>query len=213
LETEAGNASPIVEVFRDGEYDVPLDWDHLSNIVDVGAHVGSFALWAATRAPHAQIIAVEPEPRNAADLRRNVTTNGLDSRVTCIEAAVAAEPGRLSLHVPPHRDTTSSQALEGRVVEVTAVSLPELLQASGGHADLVKLDCEGAEWAVLASLRESDWRSFDALILECHASGEQTIESMEALLRREGLSVDVVDRCPSGVLWYEEIAVLLARRV
>lgn len=212
IETEAGNASPIVEVFRDGEYDIPVAWGDLDRIVDVGAHVGSFTAWAAWQAPQARLLAVEPEPRNFRDLLLNVERNQLGHRVECVESALAAVSGTIELHVPLHRDTTSTFAASGSRVEVEAISLSDLLDRMDGRIDLLKLDCEGAEWTVLSELPGELWSIISRIVMECHATSVNRVEDMIVLLQNSGFGVEVIERNPSGVGWYAEIATLFAER-
>lgn len=56
-----------------------------SRVVDLGAGVGPLALWAATRWPNAQLVAVESNAVSAAMLRRNVEAAGLRSRLFTME--------------------------------------------------------------------------------------------------------------------------------
>jgi FkbM family methyltransferase len=211
LETEAGNSSPIVEVFRNGEYDVPVDWESLQLIVDVGAHVGAFTCWAAVRAPAARIVSFEPEPRNYADLVANVSRNELGPRVSTVNAAVGSTDGVVELRIPVHRDTTSSAATEGRLTTVPSVDFKRFLAVDAeGRVDLLKMDCEGAEWEVLGSLDPAAWERIGCLVLECHAGADRTIEDMIELLEGAGFEVSILERLSSGVAWYSEIATLWA---
>jgi len=212
LETQAGNASPIIEIFRDGEYEIPVRWHALNTIVDVGGHVGSFTLWAAWQAPQARIVVLEPEPRNFADLSRNVDRNGLTDRVECIEAGLAPRSGSIELHVPVHRDNTSMFAAAGPSVAVAALSLGDVLERFTEPLDLLKLDCEGAEWEVLPSLSRKVWERLPTIVMECHATSEHSVDEMIDLLVANGYSIDVLERVPSGVAWYDEIATLFVTR-
>lgn len=63
-------------------------------IVDAGANIGAASLWFGQVYPDAAIVAVEPDPGNAAVLRRNV--GGRPGHVI-LEAAIGAEPGYVVL--------------------------------------------------------------------------------------------------------------------
>jgi FkbM family methyltransferase len=212
LETEAGNASPVIEVFAYGEYDLVFDWRGLRRVLDVGAHVGSFALWTCERAPHAHVISVEPEPRNFSDLASNIERNGLGDRVEAVNAALGSEPGTVTLHVPMNRESGSALATGGDSVEAVVITLPELLKRFDGPVDLLKLDCEGAEWAVMDALDAETWAKISQLVLECHASADRTVEAMVDLLALHGLMPTILSRGPSHVPWCDEVAMIWARR-
>jgi FkbM family methyltransferase len=212
VETEAGNASPVIEVFAYGEYDLVLDWSALRRVLDIGAHVGSFALWTCERAPHAQVISVEPEPRNFGDLASNIERNGLGDRVEAVNAALGSEPGTVTLHVPMNRESGSALATGGASVEAVVISLPELLERFDGPLDLLKLDCEGAEWAVLDALAPETWAKISQLVMECHASAGRTVEAMIDLLALQGLTPTILSRGPADVPWCDEVAMIWAQR-
>ena len=62
-------------------------------VLDVGAHIGSFATNLASRNPETRVDCYEPSPESARYLRRNAAQNGLSERITVHEAALAAEAG------------------------------------------------------------------------------------------------------------------------
>jgi FkbM family methyltransferase len=213
LETSAANASPVIEVFAYGEYDLPLEWPRLRTVLDVGAHVGAFAAWSSCHAPQAKVISVEPEPRNFRDLEGNVARNGLSDRVTCMNVAVGSERGVMELRVPSYRESGSMFATSGATVEVKVVSLEELLETANGTVDLLKLDCEGAEWSIVEELPVEVWRAVDRMVLECHAQAGRSIDDMVGLLEGRGFTAHVLHRAPSSVEWFDEVGVIWAERL
>jgi FkbM family methyltransferase len=194
LETEVGNSWPIIEIFRDGHYDVEIPWPSVRRVVDVGGHVGAFALWVAARAAHAQITTFEPEPRNFRDLELNVARNDVRDRVTRVNAAVAGHDGRRVLNVPVHRHNASfATAADARRVSVDCVSLERYLQGQASREiDVLKLDCEGAEWEILTSLRRETLRQIRHLLVECHTQREDDIDELIGLLGEVGLTPRII---------------------
>jgi len=131
---------------------------------DIGAHVGDRI--ASFRRLGARVVALEPQPGPADVLQRLF---GDDPNVTLLQSAVAAEEGRLILHINSANPTVSTasetfvRAAEGaggwkgqvwdRQLEVMATTLDALIARHGCPA-FVKIDVEGAEDAVLAGLSE-----------------------------------------------------------
>ena len=141
--------------------------------LDIGAHIGSFAL-AALRRGAGKVLCVEPEPNNLALLRHNLAPY---PQVEILAAAVWPQAGTVRLHNPVDlRNTgacqvqafalTTDQAASGSaVVSVPAVALDDLLLRLG-QVQLVKLDCEGAEWPLLEAATQ--WQRVQAICGEYH---------------------------------------------
>ncbi len=130
-------------------------------IIDVGAHIGSFSTLAAMLFPTAEIIAVEPEKQNYRLLQENAPRNA-----QLRNEAVSDTEGNVTLHIgknngAQHSITSSFGAgkLHEGTQEVAAFPLSHY-----GPADLIKIDCEGGEYAILKdTLPEAK-----AVILEIH---------------------------------------------
>jgi FkbM family methyltransferase len=136
--------------------------------VDVGAHVGVYALTLAQAFPDKRVIAVEPLPANFAHLTRGIALNGLTNLVAR-QAVVTEASGRATFHVSPLSDANGSLVRPshyqtGDVVveaagyrarhagfvptlDVEAVRLEDLVDRPA----VVKVDVEGGEAGVLRS--------------------------------------------------------------
>jgi FkbM family methyltransferase len=175
-------------------YGSPPDWAEMMAwrrllkpgdlFIDVGAHVGTYTLWAA--ACGAEVIAVEPDPVAVERLRANL---GLNPQVSAhvIEAAATDHAGvtQVTVGLGPENHLGSGHT-------VRSVTLDEL--AAGRKVAGLKLDVEGYEALVLAggtSLLHD--QSVDALQLEwnstCESALKQTREPLAGLLRDAGYAL------------------------
>jgi FkbM family methyltransferase len=126
--------------------------------VDVGAHVGLLTL-AGARAvgPSGKVLAVEPVPLSFDLLNRALAINGLIHRVEAMRQAVGARRERCKFfvgNVLGHSSLVRSDALSTAStieIEVEVSPLDDLV-LSGTRVDLVKIDVEGAELAVLEGM-------------------------------------------------------------
>lgn len=123
-----------------------------TTVVDVGAYLGAFSLVAArVVGPSGRVFALEPDPRTAPYLRRNVTRNGLEMVVDVFEMAAYDAPGRARFYLNDG-DASASSTVRGRprarVTEVPCVTLDGLSERVG-RVGALKIDVEGAEPAVL----------------------------------------------------------------
>lgn len=150
-----------------GEYAAPgFEIEAGDRVVDCGANVGAFAAWAAKAG--AAVDAYEPHPETFDWLRRN--TNGL--AVRCVRAAVVAvvpAKGTVQLEVASPADThhtLGSASGGGPSIEVPAISLAD---AIGEGCDLLKIDCEGAEFELLRATPDAALRRARRIACEVHS--------------------------------------------
>jgi hypothetical protein len=69
----------INEVWLDEIYNPPgFDWKNCHTVIDVGANIGTFTLFAAAHAREARIYSFEPESGTYGALKRNVEQNHLE---------------------------------------------------------------------------------------------------------------------------------------
>lgn len=161
-------------------------------LVDLGANIGLFAADAFGRWPQCSVESFEPDPANLPLIEWTIAANGLGSRWTVQPVAVSNRSGELpflsGLHAesqltgigdPSARSHDAVPLSRGAEIMVSVVDLFETL---AGRVELLKMDIEGAEWAILADerLREID---VGAIVLEWHAMGCPEPDPREAAVR------------------------------
>jgi FkbM family methyltransferase len=197
------SADPVTlgEVFHERHYEPPPEMPPFRpvRIVDLGANVGYFGAFAVERWPGASVIAYEPDPSNAAVHSRAIELNQLGRRWVLRRAAAGCQSGRLRFHASADALSHASEA--GDLVVPSEDVLPLLAEA-----DLVKIDIEGGEWAILG-----DPRFVTApprrVVLEYHpnaAALPNPRDAARARLRAAGLSAmaPIFERADGyGMLW------------
>jgi FkbM family methyltransferase len=123
-----------------------------SVVYDVGAATGYYTLLGAKLAgPRGRVISFEPDPRNAAFLRRHIRRNGW-TNVTLVESAVGDHNG----------DATFSRGTgtgTGRIApdgqwRVPVIRLDDFVRSGSPPPTHMKIDVEGAEMeALLGSMK------------------------------------------------------------
>lgn len=179
------------EVWLDRVYEPDADFRVREGwtVLDVGAHKGSFAVRAALVAPQTRVHAVEPEPENLRYLNANIALNRLEN-VVVHAAAVSADPGEALLYVA-RRGSGTNSLLRERVKEdkgvpltVRTIRLDDLLETAGGRVDLMKMDVEGAEYAVLHAVSSKALRRIHRIVLEYHGVTRLDADAVGADLQR-----------------------------
>jgi FkbM family methyltransferase len=179
--SDASEMLILKELLVEGEYDLS-GFDPPHTVLDLGANIGVAALLLRARYPDAQIVAVEPDPATFEKLERNV---GGDPGVTTINAAITATPGPISFVSDPMSWASRLAAPGEPSTTVPGVTIDELATRFGvGEGDMIKIDIEGAEHAVIPAASVLDRAS--VLIGEVHDAGPGTAEHLFRVLEARG---------------------------
>ena len=162
------------QIFVEQEYgDVEATTD-VRFILDCGANVGLASVYFLNRFPQAKVLAIEPDPQNVVICRQNLEPYG--SRAIVIQGGVwsgcsplAVVPSKFGagnkwgVQVRPcQHGTTGCEVVEGYDV------LSLLNYADVDHVDILKIDIEGSELPVFASLPDRWLPRVRNLIIELH---------------------------------------------
>jgi FkbM family methyltransferase len=150
--------------------------------VDVGASIGFFALLAARLVgPTGAVVAFEPQPEAAASVRRNAELNGFGN-VAVVEAALSSRAGDRQLagvgKATGHLVDQSGNSRPTLRVSCTTLDL-YLDERAEVAPDLIKIDVEGHEGAVLDGMHDTLVRRRPVLLIECHADVQSLLPRLQ----------------------------------
>jgi FkbM family methyltransferase len=173
------------------------------SVIDVGANIGVFAAYAATRAPGVRVFAYEPFPGNVEWLRRNVGASGLAEKVSVRQEAVAGERGERVLHVNPEswivHSLVREDASASEEIAVTCVTLDDALDGNGiERCDLLKLDCEGSEYEILRGCTPAALARVGRIVGEYHDGQYGTGEELCRFLESRSFRIDRFEQMDAG---------------
>ena len=145
-------------------------------VVDIGAAIGEFSLYAAAKDPGARIIAYEPFAESVEIFKENLEMNGIRN-VTLIPKAVWKSATSLDLDISLQEPLQITSGVTNTPAEnsvrVEAVSLADVLRSNKlTSVDLVKLDCEGAEFDILLGSKPETVKAFKRIVMEYHDGAE-----------------------------------------
>jgi FkbM family methyltransferase len=166
------------------------------SIIDIGANIGVFAVWAATLNPEGRVISVEPSPRMCRFLHANALRNKLNN-LTILQAACAGKRGQIGMY---SRGSEVMNTLYTRdnygstfspPISVEALTLADIFERFEiDTCDLLKLDCEGAEYEILFQSEKETLRRIANITMEYHLGlNDHTPGKLAAFLESHGFSV------------------------
>lgn len=187
LPSEPGIRTAFVELLLDDCYGLrPLAKRvemQAIRILDIGANVGLFGVAARAHFPEATIHCYEPN----ATLERFLKSQARVAGFEYFLEAVGRDAGRatLLLDATESVQTSSFRDAEG---STPVVAFRTALDRLGSTVDLVKMDCEGAEWEILEDV--PSWRRVRFLTLEYHLGPRDDHQRIVSTLNNVGFVVD-----------------------
>jgi FkbM family methyltransferase len=156
-------------------------------IIDCGSNIGLSVIYYKQLYPKAQIISFEPDRSNFQLLQANVTSNGLTG-IELNEAAVWISEGQITFQASESEASHITEKDAGGH-PVRAVRLRTLL-SNVAEVDFLKMDIEGAEWAVIKDCADQ-LHKVKNLFMEYHGKVEETgkLTEMLHLVHQSGFKI------------------------
>ena len=182
--------------YLEGGYEAPVERILLSNLrpgtvfYDVGAHIGVFSLIAARNLDaRGSVFVFEPDPSNVLRIKEHVSRNQLDA-IQIIPKAVCSTVGRLRFQRASFQSSMNrgvlvedASAAEESTIEVESTTL-DAVAREYALPNLIKIDVEGSEAAVLQGSEEI-FRS-ERPLLVCEIHHEQASSDVTRWLQARG---------------------------
>jgi len=176
-------------------------------VIDVGAGLGDFTLFAAMQKA-ACVYAFEPFPGSFDLLAQNLELNQVQN-VSIFPQAVGGAGGSLTLDLRggeplQFQSRAGSVAPAQGQITVESRSLAQVFDLPGLEScDLMKLDCEGAEYEILFSAPPELFQRIQRLVLEYHEQvTEYTRDDLVNFLQAQGFEVEVFPNAVHADLGY-----------
>ena len=176
-----------------------------SVVIDIGANIGVFSLYAAYNGARA-VYAYEPNTEFYECLLRNISENNLEDVIIPYKLAVSGVDGdTVKFPVKPslwNAIITDDSSEDFELVKTT--TLEKILSTNSvSVVDLLKLDCEGAEYDILFTSNDAVLEKIRAIRLEYHRGWDNIV----SFLMKHGFEQSYImdDRAAAGIIWLDRI--------
>ncbi|MEM2195268.1 MAG: FkbM family methyltransferase [Candidatus Methanomethylicia archaeon] len=182
-----------------------------STVIDVGANIGIFSIYAASTAKNVMIYAYEPMPTSYRLLLENINLNKLENNIFPFNLGIAASKGKRKLFLastsPFHSLYSESN---DKYIEIDTISLEDVFNENKiDSCDILKIDCEGAEFEILYSTPKYVLQRIKEIRLEYHnqRKAKYNVKDLIKFLQNNNFKLTKFreDGRNSGIAWFMKI--------
>jgi len=169
-------------------------WPEINTVLDIGAHIGSFAAYAHYRNSRARIVCLEPEAKNAELCALNVEQFGAHlhvgyCRYLSDDVVLVKNPRNSGNYGMRLTSDTHNLQDDRNIVPLDLsdrVTIGDLMNIYDmPHVDMLKLDIEGGEYNVLASMTWEEKRNIRLIVGEYHGGHDKFRNVVVPILERD----------------------------
>lgn len=169
-------------------------------LLDVGANIGVYSLFAASESTNCLVFACEPLQENLLELHKNIALNSFGPNIKVHEVALGRRGAEAigNLIIGDTRPGASGAQLSDLTVgnrrNVTVSTGDQLLSNVDSEVIIVKIDTDGNELDVLDGLTtQLRMKTIRSILVEC---SDETIEPVDQLLTNFGYVLKTDDVGP-----------------
>lgn len=201
----------VQAVFKEDEYHIAsLPVRDKGVIIDIGGHIGTFSVLAATLFPTAKVYAYEPAAENLELFQETIKRNKLENRISAnlkavwgkAEQVITIYFGDETAFGMQHRFNCSHFQGWGKTdvdkkFDIETESLHSILTKNKiDKVDILKIDCEGSEYEIFKKSSKKDLQRIDYIIGEYHNTQKPPLQDprKELLNCLQGLFEDISEK-------------------
>lgn len=211
IKTDEGvDAATIAVIFIKKDYGKIKD---NSIIIDIGANIGVFSIYAASTSKNTIVYAYEPMPKSYSLLLKNININKFERNILPFKLGVGTKKEKRKLFLasgsPFHSLYTVNEA-DKNYLEIECVSLKDILKSNYiKECDILKIDCEGAEFEILYNTPSEYFKRIKKIRLEYHnrKTKNYNIQSLTKFIENNGFKLTHFreDSKISGNAWFKKV--------
>ena len=163
-------------------------------IVDIGANQGFVSTLLALKTKGSMIYSYEPMKRNYDSLVKNIKLNNYEDRIIPFNLAISKTKGKRKLFIDKFGNAAhsllSSRVNNKNFVNVDSITLKDIFVNNDlTHIDLLKMDCEGAEFEIFWNSDDEDILKIKNIFIEIHNTKKNSVNELEDFLILKGFKI------------------------
>jgi len=161
-------------------------------VIDVGAHIGLFALFSSQFCKNGKVYCFEPIKENFDLLESNLELNNIRN-VVATNVAVSSNNGIVTIYLDEDEAGHSMYGAGTKQVQVKSFSLQEIFDSNKlKKCDFLKMDCEGEEYKIIDSLSTSYFDKINKMCIEYHFTDSKP-HLLQDMIKKLELSSYMID--------------------
>lgn len=182
-------------------------------VIDIGAYIGVFAVYAAKKAKNIKVISYEPIATTFERLKKNIAINKLNDRIKPLCLAISKEAGSKKIFISPDTDASNTAFFSENSLRagfkkdnyeiVPTISFEDIFETNKvDRCDFLKIDCEGGEFEIILNAHPATLKKISHIAMEYHSDPS----SLSDYLRKYGFVVELNETNNGcGFLWADKI--------
>lgn len=188
------DAHVLREIFYDKIYHKYIDrLGDTSVVLDIGGNIGAFSILAAKQNSKVRVYTYEPFEENFLLLKDNIALNGLENHINAFKNAIGGDTCEKIILSSGSSGVSNLYEKRGKQVLIKMLSLKDVFLTNNIQVcDLLKIDCEGAEYEILYSTPQEIFDRVKFICLEFHEKfGTGKGVELKAFLEKKGFHVAI----------------------
>ena len=166
--------------------------DHI--VIDIGAHIGYFTMYAANNANQGTVYSIEPYKESFEILKKNLKLNNL-TNVKSFHIAISKVTEQITLYIDKKNQIGNSIFKTDETIEsekVESFNLKDFVKTNKiEKIDFLKIDCEGAEFEILLNFDKELMKKINKISAEVHEnSNTYSLDKLVDFLKKNNFKVN-----------------------
>lgn len=209
IRKESTDLMALTHVWLIEEYSKPgFEINSEDIVIDVGAHIGLFTLYASQFCTKGKIYSFEPVKENYNLLLKNIKSNNLNQE-NCFNLAVSNSNQPIKLYLNEDESGHSMLSESNQSTTVDSISLQKFFDENNiERCNFLKLDCEGAEYEILKNLPITYLKKIDKMVIEYHMAdtNPELLTELKKNLSENNFRIEIKHLFPDiGFLYAKKI--------